>query len=71
MDADDFAARIVPQMEAGGFYLVSHPYNVVRMEERWAEAYDAFARFAPREAGDEAMDIQMVVDRARAARDPG
>ncbi|WP_077147153.1 SDR family oxidoreductase [Sphingopyxis sp. KK2] len=71
MDADDFAARIVPQMEAGGFYLVSHPYNVVRMEERWAEAYDAFARHAPREAGDEAMDIQMVVERARAARGPG
>ena len=62
MDADEFAARIVPQMEAGAFYLVSHPYNVVRMEERWAEAYAAFAEYAPREAGDAAMDVQLVIE---------
>lgn len=68
MDADAFAARIVPQMEAGEFYLVSHPYNVVRMEERWAEAYAAFAQYAPREPGDEAMDVALFVERMRAAR---
>lgn len=66
MDADAFADRIVPQMEAGQFYLVSHPYNVVRMEERWAEAYAAYARYAPREAGDEAMDVALFVERMRA-----
>lgn len=68
MDADVFADRIVPQMEAGQFYLVSHPYNVVRMEERWAEAYAAFAEYAPREAGDEAMDVALFVERMRAPR---
>lgn len=68
MDADAFAARIVPQMEAGEFYLVSHPYNVVRMEERWTEAYAAFAKYAPREAGDEAMDVQLFIERMQAAR---
>lgn len=68
MDADVFADRIVPQMEAGQFYLVSHPYNVVRMEERWAEAYAAFARYAPREPGDDAMDVALFVERMRAAR---
>ena len=68
MDADVFADRIVPQMEAGQFYLVSHPYNVVRMEERWAEAYAAFARYAPREAGDEAMDVALFIERMRAER---
>jgi NAD(P)-dependent dehydrogenase (short-subunit alcohol dehydrogenase family) len=68
MDADAFAERIVPQMEAGEFYLVSHPYNVVRMEERWAEAYAAFARYAPREPGDDAMDVALFVERMRAAR---
>ena len=66
MDADVFADRIVPQMEAGEFYLVSHPYNVVRMEERWAEAYAAFARYAPREPGDDAMDVALFVERMRA-----
>lgn len=68
MDADAFAARIVPQMEAGEFYLVSHPYNVVRMEERWAEAYAAFAQYAPRAPGDAAMDVQTVIEASRAAR---
>ncbi|MBL0914355.1 MAG: SDR family NAD(P)-dependent oxidoreductase [Sphingopyxis sp.] len=68
MDADAFADRIVPQMEAGQFYLVSHPYNVVRMEERWAEAYAAFARYAPREPGDEAMDVALFVERMQAGR---
>ncbi|WP_428684051.1 SDR family NAD(P)-dependent oxidoreductase [Sphingopyxis sp.] len=68
MDADVFADRIVPQMEAGEFYLVSHPYNVVRMEERWAEVYAAFARYAPREPGDDAMDVALFVERMRAAR---
>lgn len=66
MDADFFANRIVPQMEAGEFYLVSHPYNVVRMEERWDEVYAAFARYAPREPGDDAMDVALFVERMRA-----
>ncbi|GAA0866355.1 hypothetical protein GCM10009115_28770 [Sphingopyxis soli] len=68
MDADAFADRIVPQMEAGQFYLVSHPYNVVRMEERWAEAYAAFAKYAPREPGDDAMDVALFVERMRSQR---
>jgi NAD(P)-dependent dehydrogenase (short-subunit alcohol dehydrogenase family) len=66
MDADVFADRIVPQMEADEFYLVSHPYNVVRMEERWMEAYAAFAGYAPREPGDDAMDVALYVERMRA-----
>ena len=68
MDADAFAARIVPQMEAGEFYLVSHPYNAVRMEERWAEAYAAFAKYAPRADGDEAMDVQLFYEKLRGAK---
>lgn len=65
MDADAFADRIVPQMESGEFYLVSHPYNVVRMEERWDEAYAAFAKYAPRAPGDEAMDVQKAIESGR------
>lgn len=68
MDTDAFAALIFQQMQAGEFYLVSHPYNVVRMEERWAEVYGAFAKYAPRHDGDEAGDVQLWVERMRAAR---
>lgn len=68
MEPDDFAARIVPQMEAGQFYLVSHPYNIVRIDERSAEVHAAYARYAPRTEGDDAMDVQMFAERVRAAR---
>lgn len=69
MDTDLFAALIFKQMQADAYYLVSHPYNVVRMEERWAEVYDAFAEYAPRQDGDDAGDVQLWFERMRAARD--
>jgi NAD(P)-dependent dehydrogenase (short-subunit alcohol dehydrogenase family) len=68
MDADDFAARIVPQMEAGAYYLVSHSYNAVRIEERLREVYDAYARYAPRTPGDDGMDVQLFMQRWREAQ---
>lgn len=68
MDTDEFAATIFKQMQAGAYYLVSHPYNVVRMEERWAEVYGAFEKYAPRHEGDDQMDVQLWVERMRAAR---
>jgi len=49
-------------------YLVSHPYNVVRMGERWAEVYGAVEKYAPRHEGDDQMDVQLWVERVPAAR---
>ncbi len=68
MDADEFAAIIFKQMQAGEYYLVSHPYNAVRMEERWAEVYAAFETYAPRHEGDDAGDVQLWFERMQAAR---
>ncbi|MEP3226917.1 MAG: SDR family NAD(P)-dependent oxidoreductase [Parasphingorhabdus sp.] len=68
MDTDDFAALIFKQMQADEYYLVSHPYNVVRMQERWAEVYAAFEKYAPRQEGDDQMDVQLWFERMRAAR---
>ncbi len=68
MDTDEFAARIFPQMQAGEYYLVSHPYNVVRMKERWDEVYAAFHKYAPREEGDDESDVQLWFQRMMAAR---
>lgn len=68
MDTDAFAAIIFRQMQAGEYYLVSHPYNVVRMKERWAEVYGAFEKYAPRHEGDDEGDVQLWVERMRAAR---
>jgi hypothetical protein len=50
-------------------YLDNHPENVVRMEERWAEVYGAVEKYASRHEGDEAGDVQLWVERMRAARE--
>lgn len=68
MEADAFAEIIFKQMQAGEYYLVSHSYNVVRMEERWAEVYAAFDQYAPRHDGDDAGDVQLWFERMQAAR---
>lgn len=68
LDADKFAEIIVPQMEAGEYYLVSHSYNVVRLDERYDEVKAAFAQYAPRYDGDEEYDVIKAFAKARAAR---
>jgi NAD(P)-dependent dehydrogenase (short-subunit alcohol dehydrogenase family) len=63
MDADEFAAIIVPQIAAGAPWCVSHSYNMVRIEERQAEIAAAYAAHAPRRAGDDALDVTLFVER--------
>jgi hypothetical protein len=66
MDADQFAANIFAQMQAGEYYLVSHAYNIVRLRERIAELEAAYARYAPRYDGDEEYDVQLYYARLAA-----
>jgi NAD(P)-dependent dehydrogenase (short-subunit alcohol dehydrogenase family) len=68
MDADIFAAKIFAQMQAGEYYLVAHAYNMVRFHERYDELEAAYARYAPRYAGDEEYDVQLYVERLKAER---
>lgn len=68
MDADRFAAIILPQLLARERFVVSHAYNAVRMHERVAAIDDAFARNAPRYDGDEEFDVERFIDKMRAAR---
>lgn len=68
MDADEYAKIIVPQMEAGEYYLVSHGYNVVRLDERYDEVKAAFAEYAPRYEGDDEYDVISAFAKARAAK---
>ena len=63
MDADEFAARIVPQICAGAPWCVSHSYNMVRIGERHAEIAAAYATHAPRSQGDDALDVALFVER--------
>lgn len=58
MDTDAFAVQVMRQIREGAFYIVSHAYNAVRIEERQQEITAAYARHAPRQAGDEAFDVR-------------
>jgi NAD(P)-dependent dehydrogenase (short-subunit alcohol dehydrogenase family) len=65
MNVDRFAAIIMPQMLARERFVVSHAYNAVRMHERNAALDDAFARSAPRYAGDDEYDVRLFIERLR------
>ncbi len=68
MAADEFAAIVLPQIAARERFVVSHAYNPVRMHERIDALDAAFARYAPRYAGDEEHDVRTFIARMRAAR---
>lgn len=65
MAADEFVERLMPQIKAGEFYIVSHPYNSVRIKEAHQEVQQAFDNYAPRFDGDERYDVQLVLDSIR------
>jgi len=58
MDTDKYAALAMKQIEAGEFYIVSHSYNVVRIQERRDEIDAAYAKYAPRYPGDDEYDVR-------------
>ena len=63
MEADDFAAMVLRQLKQGAFYVVSHAYNRVRLDERHAAIGAAFDQYAPRYEGDDEYDIREIVAR--------
>ncbi|NND66671.1 MAG: SDR family NAD(P)-dependent oxidoreductase [Halioglobus sp.] len=61
METEDFAATVLRQLKAGEFYVVSHAYNRVRLDERHAAIGAAFDRYAPRYEGDDEYDIRAII----------
>lgn len=68
MEADEFVDRLIPQIKAGQFYIVSHSYNMERIREQYEEIKSAFDEYAPRYEGDEKYDIQFLMAQMRAQR---
>lgn len=58
MDTDAYAAIVLRQIEAGETLIVSHAYNMVRVQERFDEIERAYATYAPRYAGDDEFDVR-------------
>jgi NAD(P)-dependent dehydrogenase (short-subunit alcohol dehydrogenase family) len=58
MPTDHFVDVAFEQIKAGEFFIVSHAYNIVRINERHDAIDKAYARFAPRYAGDNEYDVR-------------
>ena len=69
MKADDFAEIAKRQIQNGAHMIVSHSYNMVHIDKRYAELKDAYATYAPRYEGDQEYDVATLItaqfDRAK------
>jgi NAD(P)-dependent dehydrogenase (short-subunit alcohol dehydrogenase family) len=63
MDADTFAEKVIEQVQAGQFYIVSHAYNMVHIDQRHEEIKEAYGQYAPRHDGDDAQDVRSIIRR--------
>ncbi len=63
MDTDKFTGIAMSQIKAGKFYIVSHAYNIVRINERHAEITKAYETYAPRYEGDIEFDGRAMMSR--------
>ncbi len=62
MDTDEYVALVIKQLKRGEFYVVSHAYNIVRIQERHDEIRNAFAKIAPRYVGDDKYDVRTMLE---------
>ena len=61
MDTDKFTALAMRQIKADEFYIVTHSYNMEWIDKRYDAIRKAYARYAPREDGDEVFDIRTIL----------
>ena len=68
MDTDAYTALVMRQLKAGEFYIVSHAYNKVRMDERYERLAAAFGKYAPRYEGDDEFDVRTQIEKMKQAQ---
>ncbi|MDB2668792.1 SDR family oxidoreductase [Alphaproteobacteria bacterium] len=68
MDADEYAAIVLAQVQAGEAYIVSHAYNAERIAPRTEALQQAYAKYAPRYPGDDVYDVPLLIERWTKAR---
>ncbi len=61
MDTDKFTSIAMKQIKAGKFFIVSHSYNLKRIEDRFNEIKEAYETYAPRYEGDEEFDVRTLM----------
>ncbi|THB64026.1 MAG: SDR family oxidoreductase [Desulfovibrio sp.] len=58
MDTDKYTALAMQQIKNNEFFIVSHAYNMERINTRHQEISTAFERYAPRYDGDDEFDVR-------------
>jgi NAD(P)-dependent dehydrogenase (short-subunit alcohol dehydrogenase family) len=66
METDRYTGIAFPQLQAGEFYVVSHAYNMKRIDDRYQEISAAYAKYAPRYEGDDEFDARSLMAKIRA-----
>jgi len=62
MPADEFAQKVVVQIQNGAFYVVTHGYNIERIKPVHADIEAAYAERAPRHADDARYDVRLIIE---------
>ena len=65
MNADQFAALVMPQISAGERFVVSHAFNIEHINARFEAISNAYSSYAPRYDGDDAYDVKTLIGRQR------
>lgn len=71
MDTDRYVEIAMKQIRAGEFFVVSHAYNIERINARHEEVARAFSTYAPRYDGDVEFDVRSLMNRMQEAVDKG
>jgi NAD(P)-dependent dehydrogenase (short-subunit alcohol dehydrogenase family) len=58
MPTDEYIDIAMPQIKANAFYVVSHAYNLVRIEEEFEKRKQAYETYAPLHEGDARYDVR-------------
>lgn len=61
MPTDDFIEKSMPQIKANEFFVVTHAYNIKRINDKHTMLTDAYNKYAPRYEGDQQYDVRTVV----------
>ncbi len=62
MDTHKYTSIAMEQIKAGKFYIVSHAYNMARIDARYTEIREAYENYAPRYEGDVEFDVRTIVE---------
>jgi NAD(P)-dependent dehydrogenase (short-subunit alcohol dehydrogenase family) len=69
MPTDHYVDVAFEQIKAGEFFIVSHAYNVVRINQRHDAIEKAYATYAPRYDGDQEYDVRSLMSTLQQAVD--